>query len=140
MIWCWRDTDEDDMKLTLATRLALMTFAASATAANAVDRGEPVVVHVKEVHRTEDASTEKGTWYHIRAVGESATVVYTLKCSEYLNVKLPKPDFTLRCYALSAGKEYKAFKFPRALNFWQPEDKSTTGTLALYDIVDEKEK
>jgi hypothetical protein len=73
-------------------------------------------------------------------VVESATVVYTIECSEYINIQLPKPNFTLRYYGLSAGKEYKAFKLPRALNLWQPEDKGTTGTLAVYDVVDEKEK
>jgi hypothetical protein len=106
--------------------------------AKAQDKGEPISLHVKEVHRDQDEGTEKGTWYHIRAVAESKPVVYTLKCDEFLNME--QHDFTLRCSHLSAGKDYSALKFPDAINFWPPGEKGNGYRLALYEIVSEKEK
>jgi hypothetical protein len=53
---------------------------------------------------------------------------------------MEKRDFTLRCYSISAGKDYPAFRIRNAVNFWQPQDKNDGYTHAVYDIVDEKEK
>jgi hypothetical protein len=58
-------------------------------------KGDPITVHVREVNRTEDERTEKGTWYHVKATVESEKVVYTLKCDEFINVDIM--DYTLRC-------------------------------------------
>jgi hypothetical protein len=102
------------------------------------DKGEPISVHVKEVHRTQDEGTDKGTWFHIIAVVETKAVVYNLKCDEFLS--LEKRDFVVRCFNISAGKDYPARKFPKSISFWQPEDKVEGQTLVLYEIADEKEK
>jgi hypothetical protein len=58
-------------------------------------QGDPISVHVREVHRDEDTPTAEGTWYHVKAVVESKTVVYTLSCDEFLNMKIR--EYTLRC-------------------------------------------
>jgi hypothetical protein len=113
--------------------LALLTVAG----AGAQDKGEPISLHVKEVHREQDEGTEKGTWFHITAIAESKTIIYTLKCDQFLSTE--KHIFVIRCFNLSAGKDYSAFKFPTAVSFWHQED-AGEGTQALYEIVSEKEK
>jgi len=103
------------------------------------DKGEGILVHVKEVHRTQDEGTEKGTWFHITVVGETKTVIYSLKCDEFLSME--KHAFVFRCAHLSAGRDYSARKFADAINFWPPEERPTEGvSLGLYEIVSEKEK
>jgi hypothetical protein len=111
----------------------------AAVGMDAQDRGEPIAVHVKEVHRTQDEGTEKGTWFHITAVGETKTILYSLKCDEFLSME--KHAFVFRCAHLSAGRDYSARKFSDAINFWPAEEKPIDGvSLALYEIVSEKEK
>lgn len=100
------------------------------------DKGEPISLHVKEVTRTQDEGNEKGAWFHIKVVAESKTVVYSLSCDEFLNIN---SGWTMRCFHVAAGKDYSVRKFPTAMNFWPPEEKGP-GTLALYDILSEKEK
>ncbi|HWZ55057.1 MAG TPA: hypothetical protein VNZ63_03245 [Verrucomicrobiae bacterium] len=109
----------------------------TATGVKAQNKGDPISLHVKEVHRDQDEGTEKGTWIHITAIAESKTVTYALKCDEFLSTE--KHSFVVRCFNLSAGKDYFARRFPTAINFWQPED-AGEGTLAVYEIVSEKEK
>jgi hypothetical protein len=103
-----------------------------------VDKGELITVHVKEVHRTQDEGTEKGTWLHITAIAESRTIIYSIKCDEYLSVE--KHDFIVRCFQISAGKDYPARKFVRSINFWPDGEKGDGYSLSLYEIADEKEK
>jgi hypothetical protein len=105
---------------------------------HAGDKGTPVNLHVREVHRTEDEATEKGTMYHITAVVESKTVVYKIKCDEFLSME--KHDFTMKCSDLSAGQDYPAHLFVNAISFWQPEQKGDGYIHVAYDIMDEKEK
>ena len=101
------------------------------------DKGEPIALHVKEVHRTQEA-TDYGFDYHITAVVESKTIVYSLKCDETFTRE--KGGFTIRCAQLSAGKDYAARKFVDAINFWPPEAKGQGYLLGMYEIVSEKEK
>ena len=117
----------------VALMFALVLLMASA---KAQDKGEPISLHVKEVHRTQE-DTEFGAVYHITAVVESKTVVYSLKCDEsYLN----KSGYNGRCAPLSAGKDYSARKSENDINFWQAEDRDKGYLLILYQIVSEKEK
>jgi hypothetical protein len=109
-----------------------------AAGANAQNKGEPISVHVKEVHRNQDEATEKGTWFHVKAVVESKTVVYSLTCDEFLNMEIR--DYTLRCYSIAAGKDYSGYRTQNSLNFWKPEDKDKKYRLAVFEIVSEKEK
>jgi hypothetical protein len=109
----------------------------TAARVDAQDKGEPISLHVKEVHRAQDEGAEKGTWFHITAIAESKTITYTLKCDEFLNME--KHRFVVRCFNLSAGKDYSARRFPTSINFWKPED-SGEGTLAVYEVISEKEK
>ena len=103
------------------------------------DKAEPISVHVKEVHREADAEpTEKGAWFYITAVVETKTIIYSLKCDEFYSYK--KRDYAVGCFHLAAGKDYSGFRAPTALNFWKPEDKNKGYTLAVYEIVSEKEK
>lgn len=118
----------------------LISMAALLLGASSQVKGEPISVHVKEVHRIQDpeSATEKGSWFHLTAIVESKTVVYSLKCDEYYS--LQKHTFAISCFHLSAGKDYAARKFPTAMSFWTPGDEEGEGLLALYDIVSEKEK
>jgi hypothetical protein len=109
----------------------------TAAVVDAQDKGEPISLRVKEVHRDQDEGTEKGTWFHITAIAESKTILYTLKCDAFLSTE--KHDFAVRCFNLSAGKDYSARRFPTSINFWRPAD-GREGALALYEIVSEKEK
>jgi hypothetical protein len=129
----WLREEFPEMKCLLFC-LALLT----GTAAYPQDKGEPVSLHVKEVHRAQDEGTEKGTWYHITAVVESKTVVYSLKCDEFLSME--KREFAGRCFHLSAAKDYPARKFSEAINFWTSDDQGKGSVLILYEIVSEKEK
>lgn len=105
----------------------------------APDKGEPMTVHVKEVHRIQDENpTKEGAWFHITAIVETKTVIYSLKCDEYISNE--KHGYAVGCFHLAAGKDYPAHRFPTAMNFWQPEDNNKGYTLALYDIESEKEK
>jgi hypothetical protein len=104
----------------------------------AQDKGEPVSVHVREVQRNDDEPTEKGTWFHVKAVVESKTIVYTLQCDEFLNMDVK--DWTLRCYDLAAGKDYTGYRTQNSLNFWKPEDKGKKFRMSVFSIVSEKEK
>ena len=104
---------------------------------NAQDKGEQISEHVKELHRDQETA-EKGTWYHIKAVVETKTIIYSLTCDEIYNNE--KHAFAGRCFQLSAGKDYSARRFPSSINFWQPEDRGKEYLLILYDIVSEKEK
>jgi hypothetical protein len=113
------------------------SYLALLTAAAAQQTGEPVSLHVKEVHRTQE-DTEYGFETHITAVVESKTVIYSVKCDETYSRE--KRGYTLRCKYLSAGKDYPAHKFPDAINFWLPEEKVQGYLLAMYEIVSEKEK
>jgi hypothetical protein len=103
----------------------------------AQDTGEPVSLHVKEVHRTEE-DTDYGFMTHITAVVESKTVAYSIKCDETFSRE--KHGYTGRCFAISAGKDYSARKFPDAINFWPPQETGQGYVLILYDIISEKEK
>lgn len=111
----------------------------AATGLNAQDKGEPISVHVKEVHRVQDEdATEKGNWFHITAVVETKTILYSLKCDEYYSTE--KHGFAASCFRLSAGKDYSGKRFPTSMSFWGPEDRGSGSTLIMYDIVSEKEK
>jgi hypothetical protein len=101
------------------------------------DIGEPMSLHVKEVTRTQDEGNEKGTWFHIKVVAESKTVVYGLSCDEFISIE--KHGYTLSCYHVAAGKDYAVKRFPTAINFWPPGEKAE-GTMAMYEILSEKEK
>jgi hypothetical protein len=104
----------------------------------AQQKGEPISVHVREVQRIQDENAdEHGNWFHLTAVVETKTVVYTLKCDEYYST--PNHKFSLSCVHLSAGKDYSAFKFPTAINFWA-KGEAAEGTRAMHEIVSEKEK
>ena len=117
------------------TILALVLSFASATAAQ--EKGEPITVHVKEVHRVQE-SVEKGVWTRIKAIVETKTVIYSLECSEFASVE---KGYTLVCSNLSAGHDYSARKFETSINFWPPSKKETEGPLQMaYEIVSEKEK
>lgn len=119
-------------------RLVLICLVLLTTAgANAQDKGEPISLHLKEVHREQDESNEKGTWFHITAIAESKAIIYTLNCDAFLSTE--KHNFAIRCFNLSAGKDYSAFKFPTSISFWQPKD-AGEGTLATYSVSSEKEK
>ncbi|HEU0048175.1 MAG: hypothetical protein DMG96_28685 [Acidobacteria bacterium] len=116
--------------------LALVTPAGANPQDN---KAEPISVHVKEVHRNADAEpTDKGAWFHITAVAETKTIIYSLKCDEFYSYA--KRDYAVGCFHLAAGKDYSGFRAPTALNFWKPEDKNKGYTLAVYEIVSEKEK
>jgi hypothetical protein len=72
---------------------------------SAQDKSEPVSVHVwGGVQRNEDEPTEKGTWFHVKAVVESKTIVCALQCDEFLNMEVK--DYALRCYDIAADKDY----------------------------------
>lgn len=60
------------------------------------DKGEPIVLHTKEIHRAQDEGTEKGTWYHITVTAESKTVIYTLELGDELGDRrdVTQPPFT----------------------------------------------
>jgi hypothetical protein len=118
----------------------LSLLALLALGSSAQDKGEPISVHVKEVQRVqdEDAANEKGSWFHLTAVVETKTIIYSLKCDEYFSNE--NHGFAMSCFHLSAGKDYAAHKFPTAINFWVPGDKGQGGALALHEIVSEKEK
>jgi hypothetical protein len=106
---------------------------------SAQDKGEPISVHVREVNRIQDEEpTAEGTWFHITAVVESKTIIYSLKCDEYFSNE--KHGFAASCFHLSAGKDYPGKTFPTAMGFWRPEDRSSGFTLVMYEIVSEKEK
>jgi hypothetical protein len=119
------------------TFLFSLTLLAAASL-NAQDKGEPVSVHVREVQRNEDEPTEQGTWFHVKAVVESKTIVYTLQCDEFLNMEVK--DYTLRCYDLAAGKDYAGNRTQNSLNFWKPEDRGKKFRMSVFSIVSEKEK
>lgn len=102
-------------------------------------KGEPLTVHVKEVHRSGDENDDaRGFSSHITAIAESKTVIYSLKCDEYFSRE--KHTYSARCFPLEAGKDYSARKFPTAISFWQPEDRDKGSILLAYDIESEKEK
>jgi hypothetical protein len=105
--------------------------------AKAQDKGEPISLHVKEVHRTQEGN-EYGFENHFTAVVESKTVLYSIRCDETFTRE--KHGFTVRCAQLSAGKDYSARKFVDAINFWPPEAKGEGYLLSMYEIVSEKEK
>jgi hypothetical protein len=106
---------------------------------NAQDKGEPVSVHVREVHRVQDEEpTAEGNWFHITAVVETKTIIYSLKCDEYYSNE--KRGFAASCFHLSAGKDYSGKRFSTSIGFWRPEDRNSSSTLIMYDIVSEKEK
>ncbi|MGB7284429.1 MAG: hypothetical protein WBE13_19345, partial [Candidatus Acidiferrum sp.] len=106
---------------------------------NAQEKGAPITVHVKEVHREQEEGTEKGTWFHITVIAESKTIAFSLKCDEFFDNKTH--GFVIQCFDLSAGKDYSARKFPTAMSFWPDGTKSGQGRMmAAYDIVSEKEK
>ena len=118
-------------------RCLLLCLALLTTSVEAPDKGEPISLHVKEVHRSKEV-TEYGYETHITAVVESKTVVYSIKCDESFNKE--KGGYMGRCLDISAGKDYTAVKFLEAINFWPPGDKSQGYVLIMYDIVGEKEK
>ncbi len=67
-------------------RCFLLGLLLTAAGVNAQNRGEPISVHVKEVHRVQDEEgTEKGNWFHITAIVESKTIIYSLKCNEFFS-------------------------------------------------------
>jgi len=85
----------------------LLTLTAQGTEGAARDKGEPLTVHVKEVRRVQDENgTKEGNWFHITATVESKTVIYSLKCDEFLRAE--KGDYTIACFHLNAGKDYTA--------------------------------
>jgi hypothetical protein len=103
------------------------------------DKGEPISVHVKEVHRIQDENpTKEGNWFHITAVVETKTIIFSLQCDEYLSNQ--KHDYAAGCFHLAAGKDYSGLRFATAINFWKPEDKNRGYTLLLHQIISEKEK
>jgi hypothetical protein len=103
------------------------------------DKGEPTTLHVKEVTRTQDEGTEKGTWFHIKVQAESKTILYGLSCDEFIS---PKGGYRVSCFHLKAGQDYSARVFPTAVSFWPvPASKEDQDTLlAVYDILSQKEK
>jgi hypothetical protein len=103
-------------------------------------KGQPVSVHVKEVHRGDKESNEEGAWIHITATAESKTIVYSLKCDEFYSYK--KGDYAIKCFSLTAGQDYSGVRGSpvAALNFWKPENYHKGYALAAYTIVSEKEK
>jgi len=106
---------------------------------NGQDKGEPLSLHVKEVHREQsDESNNRAIIYHITAVVESKTIVYSLQCDEIFSME--KHDYTGRCFSISAGKDYSARKFDTAISFWPPEERGEKYLLFMYDIVSEKER
>jgi hypothetical protein len=107
------------------------------TGAKAQDKGEPISVHVKEVHRSQEGD-ENGTIFHFTAVVESKSVIYSISCDEVYSRE--KRAYTARCFRLSAGKDYSVRRFPDAMNFWPPEDRGEGYLLVMYDVVSEKEK
>lgn len=117
-------------------RLTLAAVALAGYRTHAEGTTEFVSLHVKEVHRDEDQPTAKGTWYHIKAIAESKTVIYTMTCDEFLSAETF--DYVVKCFDLSAGGNYPALKLPKSINFWP--DKRLKPARALYDIVSEKEK
>lgn len=121
-------------------RLFCLAFIGAAGIANAQHKGEPISVHVKEVHREEDneLSSEKGTWFHMKAVAETKSIIYTLKCDEFYSYE--RQDYSVKCFNLVAGKYYHGSRVPTALIFWKPEDRNKGYTLTVYTIVSEKEK
>jgi hypothetical protein len=119
--------------------LTLILVVLFISAPNPSDKGEPILVHVKEVHRiqNDEEATEKGNWFHLTATVETKTVVYSLRCDEYFST--PDHKFSAGCFHLSAGKDYPALKFPTAISFWQPGERHDF-TMVMYDITSEKEK
>ena len=110
-----------------------------AIAGTAQEQGEPVSLHIKEVHRSQsDESNDKAVVFHITAVAESETISYSLQCGEIFNRE--RHEFAGRCFSLSAGKDYPARRLDTAINFWPPGARSQNYVLVLYDIVSEKEK
>lgn len=118
-------------------RCLLFCLVLMAGGAKAQDKGKPISLHVKEVHRTEE-DTDYGFQSHITAIVESKTVVYSIKCDETYSRE--KRGYTGRCFSISAGQDYGALKFSDAINFWQPGDKGEGYVLIMYDILAEKEK
>jgi hypothetical protein len=107
--------------------------------ASAQDKCEPATIHVREVHRVQDdEASEKGNWFHITAVVETKTVVYSLKCDEF--IKAPEYKFTISCFHLSAGKDYDATVSPTTINFWLKGSRAEGTLLAVHEIVSAKEK
>lgn len=120
---------------TILFSLTLLT----AAGLNAQDKGEPVSVHVREVHRVQDDEpTEKGSWFHLTAVVETKVVVYSLKCDEYYST--PDHKFTISCFHLSAGRDYDALESPTTINFWTRRPQEEGPLLAVHEIVSAKEK
>jgi hypothetical protein len=109
-----------------------------ALGARVPQKGEPISIHVREVSRTEDEPTAKGTWYHVKAVVESKTILYRLTCDEFLNMEIR--DYTLRCYDLAAGKDYAGYRSQNSMNFWTGADKGKKYRLSVFAIVSEQEK
>jgi hypothetical protein len=125
IMWCFR----------LGFLLLLTTVGASAQ-----EKGELISVHVKEVHRVQDKEgTEKGTWFHITAIVESKTIIYSIDCAEFYSNETR--GYGIECFDLSAGKDYPVRKFQTAISFWPQGIKSTGDHIfAAYNIVSEKEK
>jgi hypothetical protein len=120
-------------------RFLLFWFALLAVVANAQNKGEPVSLHVKEVHRGQsDEINDKAIIYHITAVAESKTIIYSLQCDEIFSIE--KHVYTGRCFSLSAGKDYSARKFDTAISFWPEEREGEKYLLIMYDTVSEREK
>jgi len=119
-------------------KFLLLWFALLTVVANAQNKGEPVSLHIKDVHRGQsDESNDKAIIYHITAVAESKTIVYSLQCDEIFSME--KHDYAARCFSLSAGKDYSARKFDTAISFWLPKEREKY-LLVMYDIVSEREK
>lgn len=120
-------------------RYALLLLAALlAHAPDMGNKGEPIMVHVKEVNRIQNEDpTAEGNWFHLTAVVETKTIVYSLRCDEFYST--PNHKFSPNCFRLSAGKDYPALKFQTAISFWSPTEKRDYPAI-LYEIVSEKEK
>ena len=101
------------------------------------DRGEPISAHVKEVHREQTEHDAKGAWFKVTATLETKTATYSVECQEYYDND--ENALTVRCFELTAGKDYSGRKLSDTINFWQPKD-SALGTLAFYSILSEKQR
>jgi hypothetical protein len=109
-----------------------------ATIAQDEEKKEPVTVHVKEVNRTDGDYSEKGAWFNITAVLESKTIIYSVKCQEFY--RYDDKAYTIRCFPISAGKDYSGLKFASSILLWPPAAKHYAYRLGTYTIVSEKEK
>jgi hypothetical protein len=120
-------------------RLGFLLLLATADV-NAQSRKEVISVHVKEVHRVQDGeATAKGTKFHITAVVESRTIIYSIKCDEIYSPETR--GYFPQCFRLSAGKDYPVHKSPIGMSFWSEDTKFSAGhAYAFYDVVSEKEK